>query len=109
MPVEYRYMGIYSCGTSPAPKEIEMAAKTAAQKIEALLAKAAQLLDEVPGEARWQHATDAGTWLDSLAKCSDDEINERLADYGIHAKADDGVRAGLLLAAALLTNHDIDA
>lgn len=84
-------------------------AKTAAQKIEALLAKAQELLEDVPAEGIWQFQTGAARGLDELAIATDDRINEDLARYGIDAKADEGVRIGIRLVARLLANHDLDA
>lgn len=83
-------------------------AKTAAQKIEVLLAKATELLEEVPSDANWQFETGAAKWLGELATDTDDRINEDLARCGIDAKTDEGVRIGIRLVAQLLANHDID-
>lgn len=83
-------------------------AKTAAQKMEALLAKAVELIDEVPGETKTATMAACGKALEAYAGLNDTELKWNLDHYGINGGVTDDLRAGLLLAAKLLTNLDLE-
>lgn len=83
-------------------------AKTAAQKIEALLTKATELLGDVPGETRVATMEAAGKALAGYAEMDDAELKWQIDHYGVNGDVTGDLRAGLLLAAKLLTNLDLE-
>lgn len=88
-----------------------MAKKTAAQKLEALLERATELLEDVEVDAKLKHETGLGRSLADMADRSiytDEEIGQMLVDYDIDIEDQRGVRAGIRLAAKMIGNHDLD-
>ena len=83
-------------------------ARTAAQKLEALLTAATKLIDDVPGETRTATMFAAGKALDTYADLNTAELQWHLYHYDITGEVTDDLRAGLKLAAALLTNLDLE-
>lgn len=85
-----------------------MAHMTAAQKLEKLMAHAAQLAEQATGEARISTMEAAGKCLAGYAEMDDTEIKWNLDHYGVNGNVTDDLRAGLLLAAKLLTSLDLE-
>lgn len=85
-----------------------MPSNSTAQKIEALLAAATKLMDEVPGETKVATMAGAGKCLAGYAEMDDTELKWNLDHYGVSGNVTDDLRAGLLLAAKLLTNLDLE-